>query len=307
MELAVFGDTGGHLSALVRSLHSLGVRFDPIFIPENLTIVHVGDLIHKGPHSDEIVLLVDEILNSPYGSQWVQLFGNHEMQHVQSGINFWRCKCLPETVARIQSWWSEEKAHVAAGFNGGDHKLLPKVGSTVVTHAGVSYPFALFTIGAVEPGAIIRNLNLMQKNDDPRLNTAGVMLSEQLNPAAGSIWASSAGEVYPTWVNEPKIPGVALGRFAVDGTPLFSGGMPFNQIHGHTAPFAWEWRQWYPSVSQYFRDNMNVYPKIRVSRFSPGIDSGAFLAVDPGFEKKEPLTLNQPFLLIEEVAEVFTS
>lgn len=306
MNVAVFGDTGGHLSALVRSLHLLGVRFDPIFIPEDLTIIHVGDLIHKGPYSDEIVLLVEEIMNSPYGSQWVQLFGNHEMQHTDVGVSFWNCNCLPETTSIIQSWWDEEKAHAAAGFVGGRHKLLPKVGSTVVTHAGVSYPFARFTLNTVESYTVVKNLNWMQRNDDLRLNTAGIMLSEQANSAAGSIWASSNREVYPTWINSPQIPGLSLGRFAADGTPLFSGGMSFNQIHGHTAPFVWEWRQWHPSVAQYLRDNINIYPELRISRFSPGIDSGAFLGVDPGFEIKDPTVIQQPFLLIEEVTKVFT-
>ena len=136
MRAAIFGDIGGHAGAFFRALESLGVDLATGGIPKDLTIVQLGDLIHKGPDSEAIVAFVSKVFSkSP--DQWVQLLGNHEMQHL-GGYEFWRCSCSRELIASLHSWWGNGQASTVAGIS---HAPVPKVltgAPTLLSHAGVT-------------------------------------------------------------------------------------------------------------------------------------------------------------------------
>ena len=112
MRIAVIGDVGGHAEPLRHELARLGARPDGS-LPEDLIVVQVGDLIHRGPDSAQVVNIVDRYLRTQPG-QWIQLIGNHEAHYLQPPVFVW-----PETLSRkhiriLNRWWQNGAAAVAA-------------------------------------------------------------------------------------------------------------------------------------------------------------------------------------------------
>lgn len=305
MQVAVFGDVGGHLPQFLRGLASLGVQFDPVFIPEDLIIIQVGDLIHKGPYSNQAIELSELFLSSDVSSQWIQLFGNHELQHVDAGPVFWKgCDCAESTLAILRRWWAEGVAHTAAGLVGGQHNKGLATEETVITHSGLTYPFANFVLEDMSARGIVAKLNAMQVQGSKLLGRAGAHLYGGAgDPFVGPFWGLGTQEVYSTWTTDYSP--FLIPRYSPDGVELFRGGMPFNQIHGHSTAFLWDRRMWRATTDKYFRRLMNAYQDSRYTRYRPDALSGSFLGVDPGFEADAPRIDVQPHLFIEGVKEVF--
>ena len=112
MRIAVIGDVGGHAESLRQELARLGARPDGS-LPEDLIVVQVGDLIHRGSDSAEVVNIVDRYLRTQ-PAQWIQLIGNHEAHYLQPPVFVW-----PETLSRkhiriLNRWWQNGAAAVAA-------------------------------------------------------------------------------------------------------------------------------------------------------------------------------------------------
>jgi hypothetical protein len=81
MRVAVIGDIGGHVDELRAELARLGVKRDGL-LPSDLLVIQVGDLVHRGPASDDVITLVDSYLrNEPH--RWIQLVGNHEANYLR--------------------------------------------------------------------------------------------------------------------------------------------------------------------------------------------------------------------------------
>ncbi len=74
MRIAVLGDASGWLSPTLAALRGLGVQvdLDRFSWPDDLVVVHVGDLVHKGPDSDDLVAWVDAVMER-VGDRWIQL------------------------------------------------------------------------------------------------------------------------------------------------------------------------------------------------------------------------------------------
>jgi hypothetical protein len=83
--VAVIGDIAGHLDELRTELRRLGADGATGWLPGDLTIIQVGDLVHRGPASDAVVALVDGYLTRQ-PMQWVQLVGNHEAHYLRCAI-----------------------------------------------------------------------------------------------------------------------------------------------------------------------------------------------------------------------------
>ena len=67
--IAVIGDVGGHLVQLEAALASLGASRVDHRLPDDLTVVQVGDLIDRGPDSAGVLDLVGRYLDSQ-PTQW---------------------------------------------------------------------------------------------------------------------------------------------------------------------------------------------------------------------------------------------
>ena len=262
MALHVFGDTGGHFDQLFTSLLQLGLNPDTFELPADVRVVHLGDLIHKGPKSNELVQLVEQILTANPVGQWVQLLGNHESQHIPGGRHFWSCDCNNQTKSLLKQWYREQVAFVAYGE-----------GDFLFTHSGVTRSF-WESVG--KPANALDTAARLQALDAERAFQPGVMLGHRT--PAGPVWALSTFEVFNSWNNSPE-------------------PMPFVQVHGHTSALDWEQENWYPAPDEF----MAVAKGDPTSRaLIVPVAGSAMIGLDPSFEKESPSLLAQPYLVLPE-------
>lgn len=208
--VAVIGDVGGHLSELRRELVKLGAHRRSLELPDDLTVVQLGDLIHRGPDSDGVVTLVDRYLGTQHG-QWVQLTGNHEAQYLREPAFDWPERIAAESVERLRAWWATGDMRAAVAVQGGGAQWL-------VTHAGLTEGFWRRALGSPisAANAAVRINSFIGTHEDVLFSTGQMLGGGDANLSAGPIWASAGGELIPSWLQS----GAAL---------------PFHQIHGHSA------------------------------------------------------------------------
>lgn len=213
--MAVIGDLAGHREELETELRRLGADRDGA-LPDDLVVVQVGDLVHRGPDSDGTVALVDRYLREQPG-QWVQLAGNHEAQYLREPVFDW-----PEQIGRraqdtMRSWWAGGTMRAAAAVHTDGEDF-------VVTHAGLTEGFWRRALDRPPAAAdAVRALNSFIGRHDDVLFAAGQMLGGgSPDFTAGPMWAATASELVPSW----------------DGTPL-----PFSQVHGHASLVDWRRRR----------------------------------------------------------------
>ena len=109
-------------------------------LPDDLTVVQVGDLVHRGPDSAGVVALADHYL-SAQPRQWVQLVGNHEAQYLGEPLFDWPERLDPGRRPHPPAVVVDGAMRVAAAFEGTNEYLL-------VTHAGLTSGFWRETLGA---------------------------------------------------------------------------------------------------------------------------------------------------------------
>jgi hypothetical protein len=180
-------------------------------LPAGLTVVQVGDLIHRGPDSDGVVALVDRYLHDQ-PDQWIQIVGNHEALYLRDPVFHWPERVGGETAATLQRWWADGSMRVAAA-------LPTPVGDYLVTHAGLTAGFwrAVLATPITATGAAAA-LNALIGSRDSAVFRTGAMLGRRVSSSAGPLWAEASGELVPSW---------------------FQTRMPFGQIHGHSSITDW--------------------------------------------------------------------
>lgn len=210
MRIAVIGDVGGHAESLSSELTRLGAHADGS-LPEDLTVIQVGDLIHRGPCSAEVVDIVDRYLTTQ-PTQWIQLIGNHEAHYLKPPVFAW-----PESLSRhhiriINRWWRNGTATVAAAVEASYESLL-------ITHAGITAEFWASVLGGPPTAAeAALRINDLAKAGVENIFRAGAMLHGTSAPDAGPLWADTMTELLPGWADRQ---------------------MPFSQIHGHNTLTPW--------------------------------------------------------------------
>lgn len=277
----VFGDTGGHFRQLKAGLQEIG--YDPIThkLPEDVVVVHCGDLLHKGPNSGAVIFMVNRIMEQNPG-QWIQLLGNHEYQYL-GGIPFWREVIDPEAIETLQRWYFEGKVRNAYAITepAEFHNLVvSKRGyqtpqkPIILTHAGITRQYwNKFLKSETDVATVVRMLNNFNPN---QIGTPGAIIGSGNTTEfpAGPVWALSVEEVWDSWQSQLTV--------------------PFIQIHGHTTPYAHDLGRWF-SRDKEFTKNSKVNPerKTVVTTVSDSIQ----IAIDPGYNKQAPLE-PQPALFI---------
>lgn len=284
----VFGDTGGHGLQLFKALSTIGVDLETGEIPEGVIIVHLGDLIHKGPASNTIVSMVDKLIRNNPG-QWLQVLGNHEFQHIEEGIDFWNCSCTPDTQATIQEWYSEGLARVAWAIEG----VLPNkwttgnrpvgqeelVGSFLATHGGLTYPLWK-KLG--EPDSATLAADRLNAKRSWCAGSAGEMLGmTNRYGMVGPVWAMASKETFHYWHLEWLKSHLK---------------MPFGQLVGHNAPFSFDSGNWWGNVSKDFRKVSKVNLEDR--RTVCFVAESVLICMDPDYTK-DAVSIEQPFLKFE--------
>lgn len=207
--VAVIGDLAGHVDELRTELIRLGADANTLRLPDDLTVIQVGDLVHRGPDSDGVVALVDRYLQEQ-PTHWVQLAGNHEAQYLREPAFSWPETIGDDAIAALRSWWSSGLMRVAVAVHSDGEDFL-------VTHAGLTEGYWRRALDAPDSAThAAAAINAFIGTHDDVLFHAGEMLGGgEPDLSAGPVWAGTATELVPSW----------LGA----GRPL-----PFSQIHGHS-------------------------------------------------------------------------
>jgi hypothetical protein len=269
--VAVVGDVGGQLRALVDELVRLGA--DPIShaLPDDLIVVQVGDLIHRGPDSEGVIGLVDRYASSQPG-QWVQLVGNHEAQYLREPAFAWPATIADAAAEALRRWWASGWLRAAVAVTAGAEDFL-------VTHAGLTEGFwrlALDSPATSKQAAAA--LNSFIGTHDDVLFSAGQMLGGgEPNYVAGPVWAAAGAEVIPSWLHS--------GR-----------AMPFSQIHGHSSVADWRRRSF--SAEREVGELMSVDEER--SHATATLPGGRVIGIDPGHGRK-PRASWQSLVLTGEI------
>jgi hypothetical protein len=247
----VIGDVGGHLEELRSELDRLGA--DPVRarLPDELTVIQVGDLVHRGPESDGVVALVDRFLTNQPG-QWIQLVGNHEAQYLREPSFDWPESISAQAAETIRQWWSIGQMRAAAA-------IVTENESFLVTHAGLTVDFWRKTLG--EPGSApdaAAAINALIGTREDVLFRAGHMLGgRRATGAAGPVWASTATELVPGWLRRE---------------------LPFSQVHGHATLFDWDEGRFRAGEEMSLLTVVDTAAKHETTTLS----GGRIVGVDPG-------------------------
>jgi hypothetical protein len=250
--VAVVGDVGGHLSALEAELVRLGADRVTGELPAGLTVVQVGDLVHRGPDSAAVVGLVDRYLRRQ-PRQWVQLLGNHEAQYLREPAFVWPERLDQRSADILRRWWADGELQVAAAFTdarGGGH---------VVTHAGVTVGFWRDVLGApATADQAAQLLNALPEIDESAVFRAGRLLhGRRAAGPVGPLWACASSELVPSWLTQE---------------------LPFSQVHGHSSLYDWCQGSFRCSREIRTRTVLDAAARHEITSLS----GGQLIGVDPG-------------------------
>ena len=212
--IAVLGDLSGHLKPLLTTLAELGVEVDDRNVPrevrwpDDLVVVQVGDLVHKGPVSELVVAVVDALFRRT--GRWVQLLGNHEAQYLPGGIDFWVPPIDQQVAARLGEWWQEGFLRPAVAVDDVDRGpvLVSHGGLTVRSWQELGEPDHVGAVAALGDPA----------NHARHVFAAGTMAARDADP--GVAWTEPRQELRSPWLVQAQV-----------GAPV-----PFTQVHGHAQP-----------------------------------------------------------------------
>jgi hypothetical protein len=241
---AIICDIGGHDVALEDILRRLGADANSGYLPPDLSIIQVGDLVrlsHKrGYGSDRCVEIVDRFIET---GRWIQIIGNHEVACIGgSTMPTWDdpTDCISDkTVDTLTRWWNMGLMHVAA-------TAKIKGRSALVTHAGLTSNQHKNLGSPATPADAAAALNRVIGRHPKEWGVPGVLVTGVISPDADCLWADSASELYPSWQ---------------------SCLMPFDQIHGHSQIFDWESNGWKVGISGSLRHMSDVDTDRRTVRF----------------------------------------
>lgn len=274
VRILIYGDIGGHLDPFLTSLVKQGVNPDNGEVPADTVVIQVGDLVHRGPRSDELVAWVDmamKINRGPGRGRWLQLLGNHEGNHVggpKFGQNydgeFHEFMVSSETEKTLLRWRHSRQAHMSVAIHRTD-KGDPR--EVLVTHAGLTWHT---WVGVNSPPDAKLTSMALNTQPTPLAFAPGWMLGGYRRSKQGSVqppsvaWASAAKEVYPSWMEREA---------------------PFDQVHGHSTIWNWTNSNWYVDYDIAARTERDG--ERRFTRFT-NVAGNHFYAIDQGLGRHAP-------------------
>ena len=212
--VAIIGDIGGHLDVFERTLAAVGVDAATAHVPDDLTVIQVGDLVHKGPNDAGCVQLADRLLAT---GRYIQLWGNHDAHYV-GGPEVTRRPGVTavddSTAAVLHRWFDTKIARLAVAV---DSK---EIGSVLVTHGGLTVGLWEQLGSTKAPSVVADQLNALLHDPD-RAFRPGWLMTGVYDQAAGVTCPRTGAELAGPWLER--------------------GAMPFSQIHGHEG--VWWWPQ----------------------------------------------------------------
>lgn len=287
MKNYIFGDTGGHMKQFFNALKEIGVEPRTGHIPEDVRIIHLGDLIHKGPHSSLLIDRVNTLMRRNPG-QYVQLLGNHEFQHIEGSPYFWRCNCSMEDIGTINDWFDEGFSSASYGLNGiinakfevseKPKLVVPENQGIFFSHAGLSHHWWDVMKAPSDPVVMAETINNL---DVWVVTTPGEMLGVS-GMHAGPVWATGNNEVFNDWEQSGET-------------------MPFIQMHGHTTSYNWVSKKWWRHDKAFmpFKNATKLNPETHA--VITQMAGSLLVGIDPGYSNKA-FGEKQPYVMIESVS-----
>ena len=256
--VALFGDVGGQAAPLRAALIELGADPVTLKLPPDLTVVQVGDLIHRGPDSHGVLQIVrDAFAVQP--DQWVQLAGNHEAQYLTPPKFHWPERMSDDDLETMFEWWRRRRMRVAAAIDVGDSR------DYLVTHAGLTEGFWRHFIGMPDSAlSAARALNgLVGRLHENWIYRPGIMLTGEVDLSAGPLWASAPDELLPSWLRT-------------------SESAPFHQVHGHSSTIDWV------TGRRYGRADLiiDVTENVELRHATAVIEGQIIVGIDPGHGRR---------------------
>jgi len=263
--IALFGDVQGWSSVYETALRALGVDVASGRVPHDLTVVQVGDLIHKGPDSAGVIAMADRLLrNSP--DNYVQLTGNHEGQYI-GGPFFWIDTVSEDAARTMAQWFVDGASRIAVAFE------TVEAGPVLVTHGGMSLERWRWLSEPTDPMAAAARLNEQYWNDPAAALKAGAMLRGEPGPP-GVAWTEPSRELYEPWASADLV--------------------PFAQVHGHATPYSWSHDRWYPGATRRIKKALVIDKERRHTRLALG--GRTFFGIDTAFSDRD-VTAITPLIL----------
>lgn len=219
--IAILGDVGGWYDRLDEVVGRLGGDPDQGTLPDDVVVVQVGDLVHKGPDSDRCVALVEQMhRNVP--DQWVQLVGNHEASYLPGGVpGPWPDRLPDALVATLRRWKEAGLLRLAVAIDAGTD------GQVLVTHSGLTRRRWEQLGQPVDAQAAAAAIERQWHRDPVAALRPGISL---VATDPGVVGADAASELLAGWATAERL--------------------PFNQVHGHTSGFVWEAGSWDPALPE---------------------------------------------------------
>ncbi len=270
MRVAVIGDVSGWLDAFQTAISRCGIDLDDGAWPDDLGLVQLGDQVHKGPDSADVLRYRDRLVELG-GSRYVDLWGNHEAQYM-GGIPFWEDAAAPRLARALLA---DDVRRLAVGLSLADGSKI------ICTHAGITRGW-LSTIDASSMSArqIVQRSNALLEEGDPRVHAPGLMIQTEPSEEAGPLWAHPGYEVIPSWDDDPA---------------------DFSQIVGHASLVYWARR------ATTYAGEADVLADFERRHAFYTFANGTWLAtIDPGQTARSHDPEWQWPLFVEDVVEVWT-
>jgi hypothetical protein len=256
--VALFGDVGGHSKQLRKALIELGAEPETMRLPADLTVIQVGDLIHRGPDSPGALRMADSAMAAQPG-QWVQLAGNHEAQYLTPPKFHWPERLAENDLETLFDWWLTKRMRVAAAVDvGTDVDYL-------ITHAGLTEGFWRHFVGMPDNAlAAAKAINgLVGRVHENWVYRPGVMLTGDVDLSAGPLWASAPDELLPSWLRS-------------------AAPAPFHQVHGHSSTIDWVTGRRYGHLGSDIITSENIERRHETTV----IEGRSIMGIDPGHGRR---------------------
>ena len=277
--VVVLGDVRGHRKPFLGQLRALGVTIAPPRIPDDLTIIQIGDLIGIHANPSEHILRMVDALRRACPDQWLQLYGANEARFVPGGANFrykiQKNRDIDHIHQRlISEWWQTPTTGVAAVI--ASDAMAP----TLVTHAGITSHIQS-RLNTTDPYVIASHLNRAARNQEPYVFVAGDLLNNHdQNP--GPLFATPQ-ELWDSWASTP---------------------LPFDQMVGYIPPYHFERGTWFHNPEEIDQTNATVHLEQRTTWWQSPHSPHGIAHIAASLHSKSEVHHLRPHFLDEAVVEI---
>ena len=231
MTTVIVGDIGGQYDLFRDVIASAGGNPDTGVLPDDTTMIQVGDIVrfHPSPDLDSLACAqyAQKLIDVNDG-RYIQMLGNHETPLLGGAMDpNWWVTDIPGVKPIVSRWWDEKLASLAVVLRKENQPDL------LITHAGLTRGY-MDWLGTTTAFEAAHKLNSFVGNVGiEEFERLGGLVTGIKNPAADIVWALVGMELHDSWKGEN--PG-------------------FNQLHGHSCLMEWEEEKFWNDIPEYVID-----------------------------------------------------